>query len=142
MRLGILHGPGGQELALLDPAPSSPAKTLIYFDFVSLTSLACLLSLVALVASCFKAHPQPQVFFFSAIILTSFRKILIDYLYYLDDTTPVRKRTVSPNARLILTRFNENFCSLVTWVDKVDNSGDSLSWADNFPILGPNNNPR
>lgn len=62
--------PRGQDPYFREPAPCGPAKMAAYLD--SLASLALSCSLAALGTSCFKAQPQPQLLFFSAIVFTSF----------------------------------------------------------------------
>lgn len=58
---------------------------------------------------------------------------------FIDDEMPVKKITINPKTRLVLTRFNENFCCFVTFADNnEDVSCDSLVLEDNFPILGFN----
>ena len=60
---------------------------------------------------------------------------------YRDDEIPVSKRTIRPKTKLVLTRFNENVCSLAILEDKEDDFGDSSACADNLPILGVNIKP-
>ncbi len=61
---------------------------------------------------------------------------------FIDDEIPVKKSTINPKTRLVLTRFNENICSFVTFADNwEDVSCDSLVLEDNFPILGFNISP-
>jgi hypothetical protein len=71
----IFLKPRGRVADFRQPAPCGPANNMAaYLD--SLASLAFSWSLVALGTSCFKAQPQPQLLFFSAIVFTSFLLIL------------------------------------------------------------------
>lgn len=136
----------GVGILVFNPTPFWKTKPkLFYLDFLTVFA-----SFVVLALFCFiEMHPQPQVFFLSAIFITSFLsfcgfwskiRLLSDYR---DDKIPVNKRTIKPKTKLVFTRFNENFCSFATLEDKEDDFCNSslCICADNLPILGVSSKP-